>query len=121
MEFDNKDYIDYLDYLTFQEEYNNNSEFKESIDNMTKSYKLDSVSSSSSSITFDDGTTVNLLSEQEENNEPETQTVIVYDTTDYSDHLNGILQNTYFICYFCFAFFIFGALILVIKFLKSFF
>lgn len=81
------------------------------------------LNSSSSAIIFDHGKTENnLLSEQEENSEePETQTIVVYETTNYTDQLNGLLSNTYFIVYFMFAFFIFGALLLVIKFLKSFF
>lgn len=78
---------------------------------------------SSSATIFDDGITdyENLSGQDSESEEPETQTIVVYETTNYTDQLNGLLSNTYFIVYFMFAFFIFGALLLVIKFLKSFF
>ena len=49
------------------------------------------------------------------------QETIISQNVDYTEHLNGLLQNTYFITYFLFAFFVFGALVLVIKFFKGFF
>lgn len=111
-----------LELEVFTEEYNNNSDFKESFENLYKSNILDSYNISGSLITLsDDGTTEETETEPEENEEPETQTIVVYENNDYSEALNGLLSNTYFICYFLFAFFIFGALIMVIRFIKSFF
>ena len=111
-------------------EIENNPEFKNDLIDYLHSNSVSSSESnildfgvSSSATVFDDGTTENEnLSEQDsENEEPETQTIVVYETTNYTDQLNGLLSNTYFIVYFMFAFFIVGALLLVIKFLKSFF
>lgn len=114
--------INNLELEVFENEYNNNPDFKESFENLYKSDILDLENTSGSFITLsDDGTTEELETEPEENEEPETQTIVVYENNDYSEALNGLLNNTYFICYFLFAFFIFGALIMVIRFIKSFF
>lgn len=110
------------DYELLQYAFENDLDFRNSIIESSESDLLDLEKSSSSTL-FDDRITENeSLSEQDENvEESETQTIVVYDTTDYSAQLNGLLGNTYFIVYFLFAFFIFGALILVIKFIRSFF
>lgn len=110
------------DYDLLQYAFENDLDFRNSIIESSESDLLDFEKSSSSTM-FDDGTTDNeSLSELDENiEESETQTIVVYDTTDYSPYLNGLLTNTYFIVYFLFAFFIVGALILVIKFIRSFF
>lgn len=109
------------DYDVFIQEYNNNESFRESLNEYVKN-NLSSSSAVSSG--FDDGITVKTVeTEQTENEESETQTetIVVYDNTDYSDQLNGLISNTYYIVYFLFAFFVIGALMLVIKFFKSFF
>ena len=109
------------DYEVFIDEYNNNESFRESFDDYVKSLN---VSSSAVSSGFDDGTTqesVETEQTEKEESETQTETIVVYDTTDYSDQLNGLISNTYFIVYFLFAFFVIGALMLVIKFFKSFF
>lgn len=114
--------INNLELEVFEEEYNNNPDFKESFENLYKSNILDLDNISGSLITLsDDGTTEETETEPEENEEPETHTIVIYENNDYSEALNGLLSNTYFICYFLFAFFIFGALIMVIRFIKSFF
>lgn len=106
----------------FLDEYLNNEEFRNSFLEYKKNYLS---SSSSTIVSSDDLITLNgSLTEQDhdqEEQETQNETIVVYDNTDYSEHLNGLLQNTYFIVYFLFAFFVFGALCLVIKFLKSFF
>lgn len=47
--------------------------------------------------------------------------VLSVQVDDLIEAQNGLLQNTYWLVYFGFAFFIMGALILVIKFFKQFF
>lgn len=42
-------------------------------------------------------------------------------TINYTDALQGLLTNTYFLCLPCFTFFIFCLIVLVIKFFKIFF
>lgn len=106
----------------FLDEYLNNEEFRNSFLEYKKNYLS---SSSSTVVSSDDLITLNgsltELDHVQEEQETQNETIVVYDNTDYSEHLNGLLQNTYFIVYFLFAFFVFGALCLVIKFLKSFF
>lgn len=106
----------------FLDEYLNNEEFRNSFEEYKKNYLS---SSSSTVVSSDDLITLNgsltELDHEQEEQETQNETIVVYDNTDYSEHLNGLLQNTYFIVYFLFAFFVFGALCLVIKFLKSFF
>lgn len=64
-----------------------------------------------------------LLSEMNENILSLQSEIIVLQeqNADLINAQNGLISNTYWVVYFCFAFFIFGALILVIKFLKQFF
>lgn len=106
----------------FLHEFLNDENFRNDFLEYQKNYlpiSSSAVVSSDDLITLD-GSLTEQDQEQEEQ-ETQTETIVVYDNTDYSEHLNGLLQNTYFIVYFLFAFFVFGALCLVIKFLKSFF